>query len=408
MPTITFIQRRTLRPLAVTAYTVVNCLGPGRRATLEALAARRSGLMPCAFDDARIDACAGQIPDSLLAPVTGDLVRFDCRNHRIAQLALGQDGFEGAVRDAASRLGHDRVAVVLGTSTSGILQTELAYRERDPASGALPAGFHYATTHSTYSLTAYVQQRLGLTGPSLVVSTACSSSAKVFGAAARMIAAGWCDAAVVGGADSLCLTTLYGFNSLQLLSRGRCRPFDVARDGISIGEGGGFALLQPAETAPPGSLALLGVGESSDGYHMSSPHPEGLGAKLAMQRALCAAGLRAEDIDYINLHGTGTRSNDSSEGKAVHDLFGRNTPASSIKGALGHTLGACGIQEAVACLLAIENGFVPGSASTQTVDPAIEVDYAVENRPARVARAMSNSFGFGGSNCTLVFGRLPA
>jgi len=396
-----------LRPLAITVYTAVNCLGLGRQAMLEALAARRSGLMPCAFDDARIDACAGQIPDSQLTPITGNLAQFDCRNQRIAQLALGQDGFEDAVRGAASRLGKDRIAVVLGTSTSGIFQTELAYRQRDPATGALPAWFHYATTHSTYSLAAYVQRRLDLAGPSLVVSTACSSSAKVFGAAARMIAAGWCDAAVVGGADSLCLTTLYGFDSLQLLSRSRCRPFDVARDGISIGEGGGFALLQAPETAPPGTLALLGVGESSDGYHMSSPHPEGLGAKLAMQHALSAAGLRAEDIDYINLHGTGTRSNDAAEGRAVHDLFGRNTPASSIKGALGHTLGACGIQEAAACLLAVENGFIPGSANTQTVDPAIEIDYALENRAARVAYAMSNSFGFGGSNCTLVFGRLP-
>jgi 3-oxoacyl-[acyl-carrier-protein] synthase-1 len=395
-----------LRPLAITACTVVSCLGPGRKAMLEALLDRRSGLMPCAFEDARIDAYAGQIQDLLLDPVTGDLAPFDCRNQRIAQLALEQDGFDDAVHDTATRLGTDRVAVVLGTSTSGIHQTELAYRRRDPASGALPAGFHYATTHNSYSLAAFVQRRLGLAGPSLVISTACSSSAKVFGAAARMIATGWCDAAVVGGADSLCLTTLYGFNSLQLLSRGRCRPFDVARDGISIGEGGGFALLQAPEAAPRGSLALLGVGESSDGYHMSSPHPEGLGARLAMQKALLAAGLRPEAIDYVNLHGTGTRSNDAAEGKAVREVLGRHTAASSIKGALGHTLGACGILEAVACLLAIEHGFIPGSANTRSVDPAVEIDYAVENRAARVACAMSNSFGFGGSNCTLIFGRL--
>jgi 3-oxoacyl-[acyl-carrier-protein] synthase-1 len=396
-----------LRPLAITAYTAVNCLGKGIRAMLEALLARRSGLAPCAFDDARLHTYLGQIPDALLPPVTGELAEFDCRNQRIAQLALEQDGFEAAARRAAARCGTDRVAVVLGTSTSGVLQTELAYRERDPISGALPAGFHYLTTHNTHSLAAFVQRRLGLDGPSLVVSTACSSSAKVFGAAARMIAAGWCDAAVVGGADSLCLTTLYGFNSLQLLSDTPCRPFDVARDGISIGEGGGFALLESKQSAP-GSLALLGVGESSDAYHMSTPHPHGLGAKLAMERAIRAAGLRADQIDYINLHGTGTRSNDASEGIAVHDLLGGRTPASSIKGAFGHTLGACGILGVAACLLAIENDFIPGSANTRTIDPGIRIDYAVENRAARVAHAMSNSFGFGGSNCSVVFGRLPA
>lgn len=400
-------KNQDLRPLAITAYTAVNCLGAGLAAMLQALLERRSGLMPCTFDDARIDGHAGQIPDSLLTPVTGELEQFDCRNQRIAHLALRQDDFQDKAQRAARRVGADRVAVVLGTSTSGILQTELAYRERHPASGALPANFHYATTHNTYSLAAFVQRSLGLNGPSLVISTACSSSAKVFGAAARMIAAGWCDAAVVGGADSLCLTTLHGFASLQLLSATRCRPFDVSRDGISIGEGGGFALLERAESAPAGSLALLGVGESSDGYHMSSPHPQGAGARLAMQSALRAAGLEAGKIDYINLHGTGTRSNDAAEGLAVHAVFGAHTPASSIKGALGHTLGACGIQEAVACFLAIENGFIPGSANTQTPDPGIRIDYAVEPRPAGLARVMSNSFGFGGSNCALVFGRLP-
>ncbi len=396
-----------LPPLAITAYTVVNCLGRGKQALLDALLARRSGLGPCMFDLARLDAYAGQIPDGDLLPLTHELAEFDCRNHRIAELALRQDGFEQAATSAAALHGSDRVAVVLGTSTSGILQTELAYRGRDPLSGVLPPSFCYATTHNSYALAAFVRRRLDLNGPSLVVSTACSSSAKVFGTAARMIAAGWCDAAVVGGADSLCLTTLHGFNSLQLLSPGPCRPFDEARDGISIGEGAGFALLQRAEAAVPDSLALLGVGESSDAYHMSSPHPEGLGAKLAMERALRSAGLRAAQIDYVNLHGTGTRSNDASEGKAVHRVFGARTPASSIKGALGHTLGACGIQEAAACLLALENDFIPGSANTQTVDPEFNIDYAVETRTRRVARAMSNSFGFGGSNCALVFGRLP-
>ncbi|MGH8631262.1 MAG: beta-ketoacyl synthase N-terminal-like domain-containing protein, partial [Burkholderiales bacterium] len=185
----------TLPPLAVTAYTVVNCLGAGKQALLQALLARRSGLAPCSFDDARLDAYAGQIADAELRPVTGEFAEFDCRNHRIAQLALGQDGFEQAAAGAAARHGSARVAVVLGTSTSGIHQTELAYRGRNPVNGRLPPGFRYATTHNIHSLAAFVQRRLGLKGPSLVVSTACSSSAKVFGTAARMIAAAWCDAA---------------------------------------------------------------------------------------------------------------------------------------------------------------------------------------------------------------------
>jgi 3-oxoacyl-[acyl-carrier-protein] synthase I len=217
-----------------------------------------------------------------------------------------------------------------------------------------------------------------------------------------MMAAGICDAAVVGGVDTLCLTTLYGFNSLELLSREPCRPFDARRDGISIGEGAGFALLD--RSARPKHPRLLGIGESSDAHHMSTPHPEGLGAKLAMERALAAAGLRAGDIDYINLHGTASRTNDASEDKAVCDVFGRSTPASSTKGSTGHLLGAAGITEAIVALLAIENGWMPGSVHTRTVDPALGSRYLIENVEARVSRALSNSFGFGGTNCSLVLG----
>src|SRR5206468_8386756 len=183
----------------------------------------------------------------------------------------------------------------------------LAPRRRDPKTGALPADYRYAKTQNAYSLGEFVRRYLGLAGPGFVVSSACSSSAKVLGNAARMIAAGICDAAVVGGVDSLCLMTLYGFHSLGLTSPGPCRPYDVDRDGISIGEGGGFALLERAERVESGAIQLLGVGESSDAYHMSTPHPEGLGARIAMQQALDSAGLEPSDIDYVNLHGTATR-----------------------------------------------------------------------------------------------------
>jgi 3-oxoacyl-[acyl-carrier-protein] synthase-1 len=221
-----------------------------------------------------------------------------------------------------------------------------------------------------------------------------------------MMEAGVCDAAVVGGVDSLCLSTLYGFNSLGLVSRFPCRPYDVDRDGISVGEGAGFVLIERSTVQnSAGQMYLLGVGESSDAYHMSTPHPEGLGAKLAMQRALDSAGLKASDIDYINLHGTATKSNDASEGKAVADIFGASVPCSSTKGWTGHLLGAAGITEAIIAMMAAERGFVPGSVNTRQLDPTIVINYQIENGEGKINRVLSNSFGFGGSNCSLVLGR---
>ena len=317
-----------------------------------------------------------------------------------------QDGFANAVAAAAHKHGAQRVGVFLGTSTSGIFQTELAYRRRDPASGALPADFSYATTHNTFSVADFTRHYFGLTGPAVVVSSACSSSAKVFASARRMLAAGLIDAAVVGGVDSLCLTTLYGFNSLGLISSQACRPFDVARDGISIGEAAAFALLERVpEKLDGNAVLLLGVGESSDAHHMSSPHPQGLGARIAMQQALSTADLEAADIDYINLHGTATPSNDAAETKAVQAVFGSVTPCSSTKGATGHTLGAAGGLEAVICALALQHGLLPGGLNTQQLDPALPLNYLLDNREQPVRRVLSNSFGFGGTNCSLIFGR---
>jgi 3-oxoacyl-[acyl-carrier-protein] synthase-1 len=310
------------------------------------------------------------------------------------------------VFSAREKYGPERIGVFVGTSTSGILETELAYRRRD-AGGALPADFRYATTHNTYSVAWFVQSYFGLTGPSMAISTACSSSAKAFGSAARMIAAGLCDAALVGGVDSLCLTTLYGFNSLALLSAVRCRPFDADRDGISIGEGAGMVLLEKLpDGAAAEAIALLGVGESSDAYHMSTPHPQGLGARMAMEQALASAGLGPGAVDYINLHGTGTRSNDATEDKAVCAVFGRDTPCSSTKGWTGHTLGACGAIDAIICALAIDRGFMPGSVNTRTIDPTMGLHYLLDNRDQPPGIVMSNAFGFGGTNCSLLLGRV--
>jgi 3-oxoacyl-[acyl-carrier-protein] synthase-1 len=394
-----------MQPLAISHFSIVNSLGAGAQSVSSALRAERSGLAVCDFETVALDTWIGQVAGLDAFSVRSDLAAYDCRNHRLAQLGLEQDGYADAARAAREKYGAGRIGVFMGTSTSGILQTELAYRRRDSHTGALPADFRYAETHNTFSLADFVQRYLGLTGPAFVVSSACSSSAKVFAHAARMIAAGVCDAAVVGGVDSLCLTTLYGFHSLGLTSRAPCRPYDVDRDGISIGEGAGFALLEKTPAQPSeGALLLLGVGESCDAYHMSTPHPEGAGAKLAMQHALDAAGLAPADIDYINLHGTATKANDASEDKAVYDIFGSATPASSTKGSTGHLLGAAGITEAIISMLAIQASLLPGGMHTRNIDPALRSNYLREKRDARVRRALSNSFGFGGSNCSLVLG----
>ena len=402
-----------MQPLQLTAYTLVTPLGAGVSATLDALRAGRSGLERCDFLDVDLDTYVGRVGGLEDLPVRADLAAYDCRNNRLAQLGLDQDNFTGAVAAARQRYGRERIGLFLGTSTSGILDTELAYRQRDPETGALPENFNYAGSHSCYSVADYVQQVLDLAGPAIVISTACSSSAKVFGTAARMIQAGLCDAAIVGGVDSLCLTTLYGFNSLGLVSSVPCRPFDAERNGISIGEAAGFVLLEKppapidAPRAAPGALMLLGVGESSDAYHMSSPHPEGEGARLAIQAALHDAGLAPGDIDYINLHGTGTKANDAAEDKAVFNVFGGDTPCSSTKGATGHLLGAAGITEAIISALCIQHGFMPGGLNTEHIDPALKSAYLLNNRPRTLDFVLSNSLGFGGSNCSLVFGRMP-
>ncbi len=395
-----------LQPLHVAHFTAVSCLGPGTQATLQSLRDRRTGLAPCRFEKARIETFTGEV-EGLDAVVIPDPLReFDCRNNRLAELGLRQDGFAAAVADRVARWGARRVGLFLGTSTSGVLATELAYRRRDPASGALPEDFNYAGTQNSFSVADYVRRRLGIHGPAAVVCSACSSSAKVFGSAQRMIQAGLIDCAVVGGVDSLCLTTLYGFHSLQLTSARPCRPFDVARDGISISEAAAFLLLERMEgSADNRSLALLGVGESSDAYHMSSPHPEGAGARAAMTAALQSAALNPADIDYINLHGTGTATNDSAEGLAVEAVFGRGVPGSSTKGATGHALGAAGALEAVICCLSLKHAMAPAGVNTTQPDPLLRIEYLLENRPAALARVLSNSFGFGGTNCSLIFGK---
>jgi 3-oxoacyl-[acyl-carrier-protein] synthase-1 len=252
-----------------------------------------------------------------------------------------------------------------------------------------------------FSLAYFVRSALDLHGPAIVVSTACAASARTFIDASQLIASGMCDAAVVGGADSLCATTLRGFASLDLISPIACRPCDACRDGISIGEAAGFALLEREGNG----AALLGYGASSDGYHMSAPHPRAIGAIAAMRAALHAGGLSADDIDYVNLHGTATKANDAMEDVAMVEVFGTNTPCSSTKGWTGHTLGASGILEAMIACLCIEQRLIPGCLNLGALDPDFRASVLIENKQLTVRRVMSNAFGFGGINCSLIFGK---
>ena len=390
--------------LVLSSFTAVNALGRGNAALFEALVTSRSGLTPCTFENIGLETYTGEVA-GLNASVSARLAEFDCRNNRLAELALQQDGFAERVAQARKKYGARRIAVILGTSTSGILETEHAYRQRDPETGALPSGFRFTTTHNLYASTDFVRRYLDLLGPATMVSTACSSSAKVFASAARLIALDLCDAAVVGGVDSLCRNTLYGFASLDLVGREPCRPCDAQRGGISIGEAAGFALLErPQQAEAHSGVALLGYGESSDAYHMSSPHPEGEGAALAIRRALASAALEPGQIDYINMHGTASQANDAMEDKAISSVFGRDTPASSTKGWTGHALGAAGITEAVIAALCIQNGFMPGSLNARNLDPSFTSKILLSNQRAPVQRVLSNSFGFGGSNACLIFG----
>lgn len=394
--------------LAINALTLINSLGVGLDATAEALLQNRSALRHCDFDDARLDTFIGRIDGVESAPLRDDLSVYDCRNNRVAQMALRADGFADAVAGAIERHGAGRIATVLGTSTSGVREAEMAFTRRDTETGALPADFRFAETYDHHSLASFVQSYLGLSGPAATVSTACSSSAKVFADAAQLIQAGVCDAAVVGGVDTLCLLTLYGFNSLELLDAVPSRPNDIDRGGISIGEAGGFALLERADTVNGETIALvLGYGESADAYHMSAPHPDGLGAEMAMRAALDRAAITPAQVDYINLHGTGSRQNDQAEDAAVGRLFGDGQRCSSTKGATGHTLGAAGILEIAICCLAMRKSFIPGNANLQRLDPDFHTRIEPDAADGTVRYALNNSFGFGGSNCSILLG-MPA
>jgi 3-oxoacyl-[acyl-carrier-protein] synthase-1 len=263
----------------------------------------------------------------------------------------------------------------------------------------------------TGGLAEFVARSLGLTGPAYTIATACSSSGKALAAAARLIRAGFADAALVGGVDSLCKMTVQGFAALEALSHGLCNPFSRNRDGINIGEAAAIFLLAPQ----PAAVRLAGTGETSDAHHVSAPDPTGKGAASAMAAALRHAGLTPADIAYLNLHGTATPLNDAMEGRAIHAIFGGATPCSSTKALTGHTLGAAGACEAAFLWLTLNTRYNPENwLPPHICDGEADPDIPTLNLAAPGAKlapsgrrvaAMSTSFAFGGSNIAIALER---
>jgi len=396
-----------MAPLAIRAYTATTALGQGREMQAAALRERRGGLRHNDFatgvpGETPLDCWIGRVDGLEDAPLPSEFAQWDCRNNRLAWLALQQDGIRDAIATVVARRGADRVAVVVGTSTASIGASEEAYTRLDH--GAFPADLARPIVHNPHSLGGFMQDATGLRGPCVTVATACSSSAKVFAQAARLIAIGVADAALVGGVDTLCGSVLFGFNSLQLVAGEPCKPFDAERVGLSLGEAGGFALLERVDGDETG-LQLRGYGESSDAHHMSSPHPQGLGAQLAMRDALARAGIAPDEVGYLNLHGTATPANDAVEALAIAALFPATLHASSTKGWTGHTLGAAGIVESVFALLTLDRGELPGTLNSTAPDPVCGPQIRFDNARREIRYAMNNSFGFGGNNCSLVFGK---
>ena len=392
---------RRIPALDITAFTATSALGRGCGAHLDALRDGRSGLRGNDFTTTPLTCAIGRVAGLEEAPLPPAWADRDCRNNRLAWFGVQGDGFLDAARAAIERHGAQRVALVVGTSTASIGATEEAYTRLD--GGRFPPALANPHLHTPHSPGLFLREVFRTRGPCLTVATACSSSAKVFAKAERLIRAGVADAAIVAGVDTLCGSVLFGFNSLELIAPAPCRPFDAARQGISIGEAAGFALLERSTgtTCP----RLIGYGESSDAWHMSTPHPQGAGARRALADAFMRSGREPADIDYINLHGTATVKNDEVEAKVVAELFPPHTRASSTKGWTGHALGAAGILEAVITLLAMQHGLVPGTLNTTHPDPACGPQLALRNEARSIRTAFSHSFGFGGNNCILAFGR---
>ncbi len=393
MPTVS----EPMTPCYIQAVGLINALGNDAPQVVAAL--RQPALQPLRehaqpLHDGRrvmVGAVQGDLP-----PIPSELGVHDSRNNRLLLAALTQ--IRECVEQWRAKVGSERIAIVLGTSTSGIdegIQTL--------AAETVPEGYHYCQ-QELGSPALFLADYLGVSGPAYTLSTACSSSARAFISAQRLLAADMADVVLVGGADTLCGLTLNGFYSLESLAAAICTPFARERDGINIGEAAALCLL----TREPGPVALLGAGESSDAYHVSAPHPEGIGAEAAMRMALEQGGLQPGQVGYINLHGTGTRLNDEMEAKAVHRLFGDKVPCSSTKALTGHTLGAAGATEAaLAWLLLTEDLPLPHQryAASERDESLAPIDLLLAPQPLDRRVVLSNSFAFGGNNVSLLLAR---
>lgn len=383
---------------------IVCALGDDKRGVYDAMmAGDQSGMVrtdcfspdaPCVVGRAR--AAVRNVPD--------ERAHFDCRNNRMLLTAVGQ--IDAPLRRAIDRVGRDRVGVVIGTSTSGIAEGERAIAEWIRV-GHTPPDYDYRKQRLS-SGSDFLSSYLDVGGPSLTISTACSSSAHAFGAARRLMRMDLCDAVVVGGADTLSALTVRGFQSLEAVSRGISNPMSVNRDGINIGEGAAVVLM----SREPSEIELLGVGASSDAHHISAPDPTGRGAADAMQRALADASLEPADIDYVNLHGTGTPLNDAMESLAIANVFGADVACSSTKPLTGHTLGAAGAIELALCWLTLADLNVSNRLPPHCWDGVRDAALAPlrliaqgESAGTRPRRCLSNSFAFGGNNASLILGR---
>ncbi|MFW5443912.1 MAG: beta-ketoacyl-ACP synthase [Methylococcaceae bacterium] len=394
---------KSIKPVSIAAYSSISACGLGNKALFQTLTEHKSSLAKLKLFEVPFATFVGEIKGEL-PEISAELEIYNSRNSRVALAALNHpaSGLREAVKTAKTRYGSHRVGVIVGTSTSGLYETESAYSLL-LQQGVMPDDFNFVTRHAYQATGRFLQLELGLTGPCFSISTACSSGAKAIAAGQRLIDNDVCDAVLVGGVDTLCRLTLRGFKSLGLVAELPCTPMDKDRKGISIGEAAGLILLEKSSQGD--SLPkLLAVGESSDAHHMSTPHPEGKGAVLAMQRALQLARLKAESIGYLNLHATATKINDQVESLAVQQVFSDQLKCSATKGVTGHTLGAAGALEAIIALSALQHQFIPGTYGLSHQDE--QCNLQVVKTPQlnqTLDYAMSNSFGFGGNNASIIF-----
>ncbi len=340
----------------------------------------------------------GQIKAKL--PRLDDYPEHKSRNSAV--LAFLTDSIKDSINELKQKYSKDRIAIILGTSTSGLDETENELKKFMQT--GVPSRDFYYKSQEFGDPSMFLADYLEIDGPAYTISTACSSSARALICGKRMLESGLVDAVIAGGADTLCKVPINGFNSMGVLSQERCLPFNKNRSGINIGEGGGLMILSKEKD----SLELLGVGESSDAYHVSSPDPSGAGAISAMEMALNDASLTTDDIGYVNLHGTATKLNDAMESKAMASLFKGKVPCSSTKYMTGHTLGAAGIVEAtILCYLLKHDLDLPvQDFSHDEIDDTLdECGLIKEKIKAKKKVMMSNSFAFGGNNASIIIAK---